>query len=241
MSCPGHAPGPQNPSARRGWSRVHSRETSCYFLFFPSFAQCCVSRLPGTVSRAKQASDIHTCIMLAARMHTTIHLCVLFCLQATASVDPETDAFLTEMIAKLFKNVTTITIAHRLQTIMRADQILVIDKGIVAEQGQSVKQSCAQSSSRPYIRTSLVSTIAVFGACHVFSKVNVCRTCFSLLILPQAHLQSCFAKSEDTSRTWSMGLAKSPSVLCVLWQVYDFATRVFFCRDVFFLQTWPWR
>jgi ABC-type multidrug transport system fused ATPase/permease subunit len=52
-------------------------------------------------------------------------------------VDPETDAFLTKMIGQIFTSVTTITIAHRLQTIMGADQILVIDKGRVAEQGES--------------------------------------------------------------------------------------------------------
>ena len=55
--------------------------------------------------------------------------------EATASVDPETDAFLTEMIARIFTKVTTITIAHRLQTIMQADQIIVMDAGVVAEKG----------------------------------------------------------------------------------------------------------
>ena len=64
-----------------------------------------------------------------------------FC-QATASVDPETDAFLTDMISHIFADVTTITIAHRLQTIMGADQVIVVDKGAVAEHGTFTPSDC---------------------------------------------------------------------------------------------------
>mmetsp|Transcript_10664 Transcript_10664/g.16074 ORF Transcript_10664/g.16074 Transcript_10664/m.16074 type:complete len:946 (-) Transcript_10664:1909-4746(-) len=53
--------------------------------------------------------------------------------EATASVDGDTDAFIQQMIRKRFVNVTMITIAHRLNTIMDYDRILVMDKGKAVE------------------------------------------------------------------------------------------------------------
>ena len=53
--------------------------------------------------------------------------------EATASLDNETDAFLQSMIRKQFSTCTTLTIAHRLNTIMDADRVCVMDAGVVAE------------------------------------------------------------------------------------------------------------
>ena len=53
--------------------------------------------------------------------------------EATASLDNETDSFLQQMIRKQFVNCTTLTIAHRLNTIMDADRVCVMDAGLVAE------------------------------------------------------------------------------------------------------------
>jgi ATP-binding cassette subfamily C (CFTR/MRP) protein 1 len=54
--------------------------------------------------------------------------------EATAAVDVETDALLqTTLRSSMFKNKTIITIAHRINTILDSDRIIVLDKGRVAE------------------------------------------------------------------------------------------------------------
>lgn len=55
--------------------------------------------------------------------------------EATANVDPENERDLQEAIARLTENKTIIMIAHRLNTVRNADQIVVIDEGRIAQKG----------------------------------------------------------------------------------------------------------
>ena len=56
--------------------------------------------------------------------------------EATANVDPENECELMKAVAELTREKTVIMIAHRLKTVRNADQIVVIDKGRIAEQGK---------------------------------------------------------------------------------------------------------
>ena len=49
--------------------------------------------------------------------------------EATASVDNETDGYIQQTVRTAFKDRTVITIAHRLNTIMDYDKVLVLDQG----------------------------------------------------------------------------------------------------------------
>ncbi|MCW2583865.1 MAG: putative ABC-type multidrug transport system, ATPase and permease component [Klenkia sp.] len=55
--------------------------------------------------------------------------------EATSAVDPATEARLTRALDTLTTGRTTITIAHRLSTAERADEILVVDAGRVTQRG----------------------------------------------------------------------------------------------------------
>ena len=55
--------------------------------------------------------------------------------EATANVDPENEAELQKAIEALTQGKTIIMIAHRLKTVKNADQIIVIDRGKISQQG----------------------------------------------------------------------------------------------------------
>ncbi len=55
--------------------------------------------------------------------------------EATANVDPENEKELVDAVEALTKEKTIIMIAHRLKTVRHADQIVVVDKGRIAQLG----------------------------------------------------------------------------------------------------------
>ncbi len=55
--------------------------------------------------------------------------------EATASIDTQTEMYIQEATKKIIQGRTTFVVAHRLSTIVSADQILVIHKGRIVERG----------------------------------------------------------------------------------------------------------
>jgi ATP-binding cassette, subfamily B, bacterial len=55
--------------------------------------------------------------------------------EATSSLDAESEALVQSALERLMRGRTTLVIAHRLATVLKADRILVMDAGVIVEEG----------------------------------------------------------------------------------------------------------
>ncbi|MEZ6019915.1 MAG: ATP-binding cassette domain-containing protein [Planctomycetota bacterium] len=73
--------------------------------------------------------------LLAIARALAAHPSVVILDEATASVDSETEAKIEAATQSLLEGRSALVVAHRLSTIQRADQILVLDRGRIIERG----------------------------------------------------------------------------------------------------------
>jgi ABC-type multidrug transport system fused ATPase/permease subunit len=56
--------------------------------------------------------------------------------EATSSLDLKSESLIQEALERLIKDRTTFVIAHRLSTVINADNIVVLEEGRIVEQGR---------------------------------------------------------------------------------------------------------
>ena len=107
-----------------------AKKARCYdfIIALPDGFQTVIGEGGATLSGGeKQRISIARCILKDAP--------IVILDEATASVDTDNESYIQEAISELVKGKTLLVIAHRLNTIRQADQILVIDNGQIAQQG----------------------------------------------------------------------------------------------------------
>lgn len=107
-----------------------AKKARCYdfIMALPDGFQTVIGEGGATLSGGeKQRISIARCILKDAP--------IVILDEATASVDTDNESYIQEAINELVKGKTLLVIAHRLNTIQQADQILVIADGQISEQG----------------------------------------------------------------------------------------------------------
>ncbi|GLC53728.1 hypothetical protein PLESTB_000780900 [Pleodorina starrii] len=87
-------------------------------------------KVDGTGGKAWSLGQMQLVCLARAALRAVPILCLD---EATAAMDPHTEQIVQETIKKVFDDRTTITIAHRLDTIIESDKVLVMDAGELKE------------------------------------------------------------------------------------------------------------
>jgi len=120
--------GRPNASAEEVYEAAKKARCYDFIMALPSGFDTVIGEGGATLSGGeKQRISIARCILKDAP--------IVILDEATASVDADNESLIQEAISELVKDKTLLVIAHRLKTIRNADEILVVDEGIIKECG----------------------------------------------------------------------------------------------------------
>jgi ATP-binding cassette subfamily B protein len=80
--------------------------------------------------------------------------------EASSRLDPATEARIERAVARLLRDRTGIIIAHRLATVQRADEILILDDGRLVEHGDRAELAAARTAASALLRAGLEEVLA---------------------------------------------------------------------------------
>ncbi|CAM9167469.1 unnamed protein product, partial [Hapterophycus canaliculatus] len=86
--------------------------------------------------------------------------------EATANIDEHTDSLIQDVVRTSFKGKTVIMVAHRLNTVIDCDQVVVISEGSIVEEGHPhllLQAHGTPSTAGTYPSTSLSSMVEETG------------------------------------------------------------------------------
>lgn len=89
------------------------------------------------IARGMRLLCLNACehlMRLSLRFHSSPTQIFIFD-EATSALDTKTEQLIQKNIEEVSRDATTLIIAHRLSTVVHADEIIVLDQGMVAERG----------------------------------------------------------------------------------------------------------